>query len=102
MELPYTVFKQAGHWNFRYQPAFDDLPLEDSPAVTVTAEPVSTLDFKSLMHQLNNVLNVIDDKRPITNDEELLGAMKRALELCNLHVPVLAEHSLSNKRRRQR
>jgi hypothetical protein len=102
IELPHTVFRQAGHWNFRDQPALDDPAIEDTPVMTITAEPVSTLVFKSLMHQLNNVLNVLDDKRSITNEEEVLGAMKQALELCKLHVPVLAEHSLNNKRRRQR
>lgn len=100
-ELPYTEFGQAGHWNLRDQPFLEDPSTEDTPAMAV-AEPASILLFKSYMHQFNNVLSVLDDKRAFTNQEEVLGTMRRALELCNLHAPVLAEHSLSNKRKRQR
>ena len=103
IELPYTEFHHAGHWKLRDQSSLEDLSIdEDAPAVAMAAEPTAMLLFRHYLQGFNNVISIVDDKSAITNQEEVLSAMKRALELCELHVPVLAKHSLSNKRQRQR
>ena len=103
IELPHAVFSHAGHWELRDDAALEDFPLDGhAPAVATATKPATTLLFRHYVQVIYDAMNIMDDERTIPNHEEVLNAMKTAAELCQQYIPVLAEHSLSNKRQRQR
>ena len=100
IELPYTEFSHAGHWEPRDS---DEIPADlNAPATDAEREPVSILQLKHYLHAFSSLLNTLDASRPVTNHEELLSALAKGLALCEEHVPILPEHSLNRKRQRQR
>ncbi|KAG0328836.1 hypothetical protein BGZ99_004324 [Dissophora globulifera] len=100
IELPHTEFSHAGHWELQDPSSLEDQPVEDNTPAVVEIAP--TMLFTHYMESLNNVLTTMDRERTITNHEEVLSAMAKAVALCQMHVPISAEYSPNRKRQRQR
>ncbi|KAG0349850.1 hypothetical protein BGZ54_004163 [Gamsiella multidivaricata] len=104
IELPYTEFYYDGHWEVRGQSLLMDPSLDQAgfSASTAPATPTATQLAIHYIQGLSNMLNIMDNKHPLSNHEEVLDALRKTCEVCDKHIPVLATHELSHKRARQR
>ncbi|KAF9283300.1 hypothetical protein BGZ88_010544, partial [Linnemannia elongata] len=85
--FPNTVYRHKGHLEFRADPmplsSEEDLSLQPAPTVMTVAQTLS-----SIVDSINSYISVMDPKKAVPNDGEVLSTMKKARDLLYAHMPV--------------
>lgn len=104
IEVQGTTFRYDGHWRQR-DPAegmdIDDggVDVEGKPRIPILS---GMQEAKHYILTLFDRLHLVDEDHGITNEQEVVDAIKRAADLFSIHSQLKPEHSLSKKRTFQR
>lgn len=87
-------------WEQRNSTPVENLIEDDEAPIPLSRGEEMTIQIQQSIQTLHTILDRQDTSFEITHQEEVLGALRKAVELCEKHIPVLPEHSVSRKRQR--